>query len=216
MTTLVKVALAALDVEQARLKTLPYKKCTDRDSYADYYGGKTILQECRYSGRDPQLDEHSKRVSCLACHLEFKPDALDDGKLPLHAKLLMTREQVELTFDTVAGILGLDEWSNDVLLGRSAARDAERKSTAAGALAAGLPFLTAALIRKDATDGTQEAIKDLLTFTPEWQVHDDVPLDTPFFTEAMLYELLGKDQARSLLARARALAAASGYQGDVE
>lgn len=65
----------------------------------------------------------------------------------------------------------------------------------------------------------QDALRELLHYRPEGAPKDvaadmkesgtnEVP---PFFTEAFLYPLLGKDAARSVLARIRALKDALGY-----
>ena len=75
----------------------------------------------------------------------------------------------------------------------------------------------------DSSDGRARAeFKELMTWVPEYLPDevmksykdnggDGVP---PFFCEVTLYELLGKDQARSLLGMMRSLGEALGFSGD--
>lgn len=69
-----------------------------------------------------------------------------------------------------------------------------------------------------------EIIQDLKGWKPEWGIphfkkldgYEKGDEDAPFFSEACLYVLLGKDPARSLLGRMRALAEAVGTLDPLE
>jgi hypothetical protein len=69
-----------------------------------------------------------------------------------------------------------------------------------------------------------EIVNDLKTWKPEWGIphlktldgYEKGDEDAPFFSEAILYVLLGKDPARSLLGRLRRLAEAVGAMDPIE
>jgi len=61
-----------------------------------------------------------------------------------------------------------------------------------------------ALLTQEAAAALPKVVEELLSFQTD---HGD----TPFFSEGTLYDLIGKGDARSLLARTRALAKATGY-----
>lgn len=219
--SLADVVANALAAEQERLHTLPW----ERPRYGDWYfsdtAGKLTLDECNYSGQEPdeckdyQVDyairkanpDVKKFVTCRRCYWIIPTDMLEDGKLPLHAHALDQRDHAREFFGIICAAAGVDTWSGDALYGNSAVMDS-RAETLGGRLATGLPHLVAQLLRADATAATQKEIRELLELEIDGAEH-------PFFTEATLYELLGKDDARTVLAHTRSLARVSGYTGQI-
>lgn len=86
-------------------------------------------------------------------------------------------------------------------------------------------------LKRAITDAAAIALLGLLEFKPEGGYPEDFPVrmawgnaeekaqsredlkNTPLFTEAYLYNLFGKDEARSILARLGVIARALGYEG---
>lgn len=222
MTTIIENMKQSMQAYQDELKTLRCKKPATQEEFDDFYDGKVLLEECGNSGED--AEEFNSRFmtpprttySCNRCYLPFEPESLIDGKLPRHARMLQNEDQVGVTYGLIRTLMGFDRYRNeDVLAGSSAVRDARRTQTQSGRLAAGLPHLTAALIKREASVGVSKVVSDLLGFSAGRKLHDDMEADFPFFSEGTLYELVGKDTARSILACTRDLAAVTGYTRDV-
>lgn len=207
-TRLADVVKTALEAEQKRLAALPHD-VPDKRGYADFYG--TTLTQCHYTGNEPstkhvypsQLKTFAGK--CDVCNAMFTAEQLVDGKMPEHARLLPKDDEAVELFEIMCVVAGVDPWSDGVVGARSQIRDS-RCETLAGRLAAALPGLTAVLTRVDATTGATKAVDELLTFKL------DREREVPFFSETSLYELLGKDDARSLLSRTRTIARVTGYQ----
>ena len=140
-------------------------------------------------------------LRCDSCHLQVP--VTDDGLLPQHAYPLHAVQQAEDAMEGLLAVVDLDRWSS----GPSEAVHVERNSRAAtheGRLADALPALTALLVRRDAAAAAETAVARLTHFTAEGAPY-------PLFTEGSLYDLLGKDDARTILARLRDVQHAIGY-----
>lgn len=71
------------------------------------------------------------------------------------------------------------------------------------------------LEKKSGKQAIREAFLDLLTFTPHYTPESeyyDVEDRVPFFTETYLYALVGKDDARTILAYLRSLMEACDFE----
>jgi hypothetical protein len=198
--TVVGKALAA---EQERLAALPHVVPSDED-IAQWHGGRLVLDRCHYSGKDPEVKEHYSRdpakttYSCGYCHLPVP----NSDPLPEHARALDERYQVREMVRTLCEVLGLDPWEDGPLQGGHEAESA-RAATFDGKIAVALPHLTAELVRRDASAGAAKVITDLLNLQLEGH-------EAPLFTEAGLYDLVGKGNARTVLRHTRALKRATG------
>lgn len=218
MARLSDVLQEAWDAEQVRLRTLPWKKPERNDDW--YYldaNGKLTLTECNYTGREgePVKDHEAYRakrefpdektfVRCSLCYIQFPASQLFGGMLPEHARALNRRDHARELYEVFCQLVGVDGWSGDALYGFGAA-ETSRAATLGGALAAGLPHLVSHLVRADATAGAAKELRELLELRIDGAEH-------PFFTEATLYELLGKSDARTVLAHTRSLANVSGFK----
>lgn len=208
-TRLATVVAQALEAEQARLRALPVRDERGQGSYARFYG--TTLTQCHYTGNEPTTEHMCPSQlktfagKCAVCDVMFTADQLVDGEMPEHARLLPKDDEAIEIFEILCVVTDVDPWSDGVSGARAQIRDS-RCETLAGRLAVALPGLTAVLTRMDATTGAAKAVDDLLTFKL------DREREVPFFSETSLYELLGKDDARSLLSRTRTIARVTGYQ----
>jgi hypothetical protein len=196
----------ALAAEQARLAALPHE-VIEGERLDDFYGGRLVLAECLGSGETAELlrsfGDRPPRFRCASCGLPLK----EGGPAIKHSKPVSESDQVRKILHEVCALLGVDAYTDGV---SDAVYNAERSraETMDGKVAMALPALAAVLIRRDATAGSRQAMKELQTFQRE---RDDHPL----FTEKGLYDLIGKDEARSVLARTRALARTMGMEGDL-
>lgn len=192
----IDAAIKALDAEQNRLAELPCVPPWEHDTSGE--GGPFLLEECHYSGKEGEEYYSSGTYQCKYCYLRTK-----EKILPLHARRLRGQEQAENVILLLTQVLGY-EWGASIDA-TSAARSS-RAETLDGMVADGLPALTAMLVRSDASAAIQEVVKDLVDYEHESD-------DAPFFTESNLYDLVGKDSARSILSRIRRLAKSVGYKG---
>lgn len=119
----------------------------------------------------------------------------------------------ETRAEGILSILGIAE-SEDIHWQFVDAAKRSRAETVEGMIAEALPLLLTYLIRYDASHGAHAALQDLIDYVPDYGHPEGVDRRTPLFTESYLYELLGKDHARSVLGRIRALAKVMGYKGE--
>lgn len=195
----------ALAAEQERLTGLPHIVPGD-DYFDDFYGGKLVLAYCHHSGEKVEKTKRpgGTKPECW-CGLPAKPQLVtDDDHWVEHSKPLPEHEQVERAVELVAALLGFDHWSNADTYARAATRDeSSRRLGFDGKVARGVAYLAEQLVRRDATQGAQAALAELLAFAREREEH-------PLFTEAGLYDLIGKGDARSVLSRLNTLTTAMG------
>lgn len=207
MTIAADTVLKALEDEQKRLSELPHVEPRS-DALNDFYGGRLIFARCHHSGEPVNKAQRPAmtKPQCW-CGLSAKPEYYTTSdKWVEHSRPLTDHEQLERTISILCAILGFDEWSNASVYARAATRDeSSRRIGDDGRLARGVTYLAEQLVRRDATKGAHVALKDLLEFT-----RDRHRGDPPFFTEAGLYDLVGKDDARSILGRLRTLATVMG------
>lgn len=189
----------SLDEEQAELLALPFMRPRE-EMFDDFYGGKLVLARCHYSGKPPAEPRTPRdKVSCQYCYLPASDKTVKDGVFIEHARALNDHDQGERLIGILCTVLGFDEWSDAGVYSRAAMRDeSSRRLGFDGRLSRGVSYLAEQLVRRDATCGAQESLTDLVEFTRERDEH-------PFFTEATLYELVGKDAARSILGRVNTL-----------
>lgn len=215
-----KLISETVAAEQARLAALPHRRPGRYDGDDEK---PTFYTLCLHSGRlgKPLSRRETGMVighECSYCHVKLSVEAAPDGELPEHSRLLYANDHAEELIDALLALLGLNpHGSDDALRAKLAARDARRTPTLAGKVAAGLPFVTAALLRQDATAGAQQALHDLNELKLEFVPGRGEPFEdgstAPFFSEAVLYELLGKEDARTMLSYVNALNRAAGYVG---
>lgn len=148
---------------------------------------------------------------------------------PPHRCLMTVKEQAAARITEVAVAAGFDRDDQAVLAATSLATNGEtRKQTIDGLVAVGVGALHEALTTRSAVEEASRAISALMSFRldtnddlreivaallPDETIDEDhhlwVDADAPFFSEAVLYPLLGKDAARTLLAHLNTAARAT-------
>lgn len=187
------VAGKAIAKEQAMLAALPHVEHVDRED-TDYWSDPPVFTLCHYAGKDPKREERGfaprLRVtfSCEYCGLPSD----DDSPLPKHSRILTKRDQLGAIVETLAEVLGIDRWSDAALRASYAPQHENRGVGLDGQVAESLQILAGVLYRRDALAGMATAITDLNTVVLDGN-------DAPFMTEGGTYELLGKDNARTVL-----------------
>lgn len=169
-----------------------------------------------------------KNLTCAACHTSFPLDvcrAADANRFgrrpPDHDRLLTVAEQADRQLQEVAGALGFDPWNDrpvlHAIMEAAGAREISGTPTVAARVAAGTAAL-AVIKAQQAPPDIVTAIRTLDKWAPEivpqhvradnTHLNDVTPI--PLLTEAFLYPLLGKEDARTLLALWRAITEAAG------
>lgn len=198
----------------------PLPTSTYRDIDLDYYGGPPYVWEHCYGNDRPAKDTTNeftfgrtgkRTFECVACNFGFPEELLrgpmmEDAKLefpPLHDRRLNVYQQAEKIVGDVAEILGFDRWDDLVLSARSAATDREQRTHSVDKMVSvGLSHLALTLATRSAVKEASQVAAEMLTFKCDQHEH-------PFFTEATLYELLGKEDARTVLHYVKALVRAT-------
>lgn len=141
------------------------------------------------------------------------------GFFPLHGRALDKHEQAERTIEAVAATLGYARMDRPTLNATSAATSrSNRIETVDEMVAIGVGILSASVAKRSALGDATRAFADLANLrvghsfigfpeaTQDYVTDEDY--DAPFFSEAFLYPLLGKEAARTVLARWHSLEAA--------
>jgi hypothetical protein len=173
-------------------------KMIDDPSYwgADRYED-LVWRECHYSGKEGKEQgsfQGKAQHQCPICYIVVPESFLKDGKLPLHERPINVYEQAEEIITDVAKRLGFEEWGDVALTARSAGTDRDLRTHSVDKMVAiGLAHLQVALVTRGAAEEAGREIAKLTDFKCDQHEH-------PFFTEATLYDLLGKEDARTVLA----------------
>lgn len=204
------------------IRALPYRRVRVENEYDRRIWGEGVhLAECHYSGKEPE--EGTGRRSLppgkgLCSYCNFVTDLGDDGKLVRHARMLQLREQAERQVEQLCSVLGFDPWGDVATHARAAASDS-REDSLDLRVAAGMHHLQTALVKRGAAQEAAVALRALTRMKVGDEMERDITdsrhyeegdEEAPFFTEAFLYNLLGKDAARTVLARFGKLEAALG------
>jgi len=198
-------------------------KVPTRGDMAEYYGAPNVMwKRCHYSGEEPRDRDvvpyvDSRPVECRFCNSRFSQDELVDGKYPEHERLLDIYEQVEERLGDLAETLGWSRWDLPIIYVRAAATKREGQSgTVDGMMAIGLNHLALLLQKRSVATEIERATSALMSLSLDsnaaareagekygYSIEDGPQDDVPFFTEAVLYPLVGKDDARTILAYVR-------------
>lgn len=173
------------------------------------------------SGRERRRVESTLAVisegqgMCARCN--FISEVTADDKMVEHGRALAVVEQAQMKLVAVAEVLGLSTSSSAVRQAVDAARSAADGNVDMQ-VAAGLPYLVSALTVRGATADVGPAVDELVglldqdvvfaaraavatesLFDEEPDLEEAVPADAPVFSEAVLYPLMGKGPARTIL-----------------
>lgn len=166
-----------------------------------------------------------------ATNLLFESDE-DNLCIVTHEVPANIEEQAQQKIEDIAVAMGFDRWDAIVTHARYTATRSETRRAVGESVDAmvayGASVLSQGLITRAALPVAAKEISDLLSFklnsncwiakVGEMHGYDaedcEVSDDAPFFTEAVLYPLLGKDDARTVLAYVKAAARAVGASGD--
>lgn len=190
----------------------------------EFHGPEKIWQEC--TGNERALEPESTyqisrpgkiirtRYTCRTCWETFYDPPFrgslgvvkdgDEVRPVPHLRLMSMREQADERLIAIGESLGFKRWDDAILDALDAANRRTRVEHVDARVARGMSILTEALTRRAATPQLATALGNLMSFTRDTD-------DVEFFTEATLYELIGKDDARTLLALIRAVDEASGH-----
>lgn len=202
----------------------------------EFYGPVLIWERCGYSGeegREETIDATFKRTGervfkCRACSLKitFKKGE-EPTVMPEHERAVDVWDQARKKVEEIAVLLGFDRWDRGVSHAMAAAVDRSNVTrTVDSMVAIGMAYLQQMLMARGAAVEASREMSDLLSFRLDHndivravatEVHGmkesdvgEIGDDWPFFSEGILYPLLGKDMARTVLAYVNAAAASVG------
>jgi hypothetical protein len=194
------------------MRPLPIRMSDDLAGWEiDHYGPPPFVWEhCPGNEREVRKngwrgDEPPKFLDpwkCGYCDWSFRQPR--EGDLPpLHDHRVDIYQQTQRRVEKVAKVLGFGQHDDAVMHARAVCYPGDRRTGSVDSmLAEALHILEHALIRRAAVAETSKAVSNLLSFVPDNGKH-------PFFTEAGLYDLIGKEDARSVLSRVNAVARAT-------
>lgn len=179
----------------------------------------------------PQEGDFRPPWKCAGCAGQFDAEEMTEGKPsfssgsgmfpPPHEVRVNIYDQARDKLTAAVVAAGLDPHDNAIMEAIWESREGQRDRTPTSMLAAGFLRLGIVLERRAAVEQTQKAVADLrnikvghefVGFPEATKDCADEPRDTeaPFFTEAFLYRLLGKEAARTVLAYIHAVERATG------
>lgn len=167
----------------------------DEIRFAECWGDNNSVRENEYLKSD-----HPEKYHCSVCYAPLASDQLDElsnGKLVAvpHLKLMPLGEQARAHIEQIADMFDLD--IGTIGYPNQRAEDAaQRAGNVDVAVALGLQMIASGLTARGSNAQAAKRVRELSG------LHLDTD-DHPFFTEATLYELLGKDNARTVLAYIR-------------
>lgn len=191
----------------------PVVSPTPREDTLGYYGDQWVWAPCY--GNDQEAKDLKRTTEptsqCRVCLFQFPSALLRDGTNyngesmkvpPLHERTLNIYDQAQAQVKAIGGLLGLD--GEQIMIAELAASNRDNHVDSVDLMVAiGLNYLATTLIKRATVVEASRKIAGLATFKRERDEY-------PFFSEATLYDLIGKDDARSLLARVRAVIRATG------
>lgn len=171
------------------------------DSSSDYWGPAPVFVSCH--GADMgAVDISGGRMRCLGCSevfavAETDPDPAGGDRRfpPAHQRQVPAHEQAVGTLTQIAGLIGVDPTHPAVeqAIWVATSSSSGPRRPLHDMVASGLCELARVLTVSAANAAAAHHLDELAAF------HADGD-DAPFFTEATLYDLVGKDSARTLLA----------------
>lgn len=195
-----------LTLEEAKAHELPILN----DMYEPEFHGprdEVRLHQCNGGSiRDYPPTSPRQKSLCPACYAKLTPEQVvsepydwkpeEDHWVPIpHLSLMYPHEIARAKVGQIRQTLGLVK--QDIGHPEQAAEEAMRRNDNVDlGVAAGLQVIVNALIKRGSNAAAAKAISDLSALHLEGDEH-------PFFTEAHLYELIGKDAARSVLSFVR-------------
>jgi hypothetical protein len=184
-------------------------------------------QRCHGEDTDARPEpDHARRYGadfkCAGCSMQFLASEMTEGKPsyntgsgmfpPPHLRRLTVEDHCREQMIAAIKALGLDPFSESLREAVWATRDSERRvdQTHLSRIAHAVTTLGVILTRQAAVEQTAEALTamskikvgdEFLGFPEEAKrYYEEGDEDAPFFTESFLYNLLGKEAARTILA----------------
>ena len=184
---------------------------TRADSDTRYWGPVDVHVGCHGVSIDARAPRHGNSWTCAGCLDGFPEEDLTAGEPgfpggpgkfpPPHQRRVRSDEQARTTLGDVAGLVGLDTRSDVVADALWAVTNRDGPSRYLDEMvAAGLIEIARLLTVRNAAAAASAAVAALTELRVD---------GTPFFSEAALSPLIGKDDARTVLNAARAAAAAT-------
>lgn len=219
-----------------KTKTAEPVVCKKKED-VEYYGPVVVWQHCHYSGQQPKdiTNEYTfertgeKVFTCPYCDLKIKVKKGEEAQtaLPEHERALDVWDQARNKVEEIAVLLGFDRWDRGVSHAMAAATDRNGATrTVDSMVAIGMAYIQQMLMARGASVEAAREMSDLLSFRLDHndivsavatKVHGmktsdvgEIGDDWPFFSEGVLYPLLGKDMARTVLSYVNSAAAAVG------
>lgn len=173
---------------------------TSRDGASDYWGPVPVFTPC-HGADTAAVDIGGGRGRCLGCSEVFDaadldPDPAGSGKPfpPAHQRQVPADEQARSTLTQITELIGLDPRHPGVEQALwLATTSSGRHRPLHDMVAVGLCELARVLTVSGSHAVAARDLDELAAFRATGD-------DAPFFTEATLYDLVGKDSARTLLA----------------